>query len=94
MKKIKYLDLEFYYEIVRKATEFTQSEYTNIYSTTEFELKRKYWIGPKIQKPKFLFKVGINIEDPNYTRESARGHFTVSFRVYVRNEEIKRGYIV
>lgn len=109
MKKI-YIDrTEYYYKIVDHSTTITEYYTTEFYTLTKDTVrKRKYmFIGPIVEAPvwKEEFVVGINIEDPKYSKEYVRGRISKAIErlikdlndeqeKLVRKSEIDRGEII
>lgn len=71
--------------------------FTDIYEGTELKTYRRYWLFGKIEtkeQPKFLFRLGFDIEDKTLTKSFVRGRIEHNLELLVREAQIKRGEIV
>ncbi len=95
MKKITFNDIEYFYE----SYNIYGDEYTLFYSVTDYKktvYKKYLFFGEFIYKYKHkeLFKVWIDIENPNYSKEYVKLQIEKQISIYNRQQEINNGIII
>ncbi len=105
MKKIKILDVEYFYVIEKHYCEHGDCYETKFYSTTETELtilsKVKQFFGIKNnlkKKPKYLFSFFNNIESTSFSKETIKEVLETFIEKYLveqkRIMEIEKGELI
>jgi hypothetical protein len=106
MKKIKILDVEYFYTIEHNVGEYGHWYETKFYSTEETELKIlskiKHFFSIKKdnlkKQPKYLFTYFENIESTKFSKESLKEKLECEFNKFLttknRYNEIKKGELI
>ena len=85
------------YQVFGGVTEYGEHYLTDFYIGNKTTIRRKYGIfGKKIKKvkPCKIFRLYINIEDPNYTKKDIRERIERKLELLGRQSEIENGEIV
>ena len=93
MKTLKYKNRIFQYEIISS----DMIPETMFYDGVETVTRKKYYIFGKdisYTKPKYVFSIYVNIEDPRRDKASIRGLVGKQVSILERREEILNGDII
>ncbi len=98
MKEIIWGNITLHYKLDSvNVDEYGCHRFTHFYFGVETITRRKFWFFGKkitIAKPKKVFTLDIDIEDPRYTKEYIR-HCIRRKMIYLkRGEQINRGEII
>lgn len=97
MKTIDVNGRKLEYEIFYDVCEYGEAYQTVFYEGTISKNRKKWFLfGPEISisKPKELFKLYFNIEDPNLTKSDIRFTLERKIELLNREKEIEEGEII
>ena len=97
LKKIELDGIQMEYRVFGGVTEYGEHYLTEFYIGSKTTIRRKYCLfGKKIKKevPFKVFKLYIDIEDPNYTKKDIRERIGRKLELLGRQREIENGEIV
>lgn len=97
MKTIDVNGRKLEYEIFYDVCEYGETYQTVFYEGTISKNRKKWFLfGPEIiiSKPKELFKLYFNIEDPNLTKSDIRFTLERKIELLNREKEIEEGEII
>jgi hypothetical protein len=97
LKQLEIDGVQLQYNIFSDFSEYSTVYWTDFYIGTRIITKRKYLLfGEKKTKeiPFKVFRLHINIEDPNYTKSEIRKKINKQLELLGRKSEIERGEIV
>jgi hypothetical protein len=97
MKELVFRGVTLHYERISVDSELGDSIITNFYLGEEEVTRRKYFLfGEKqtIVRPKFAFRLWIDIEDPMWTKKQIRDKLSHQMELIGRKAEIERGEII
>lgn len=100
MKDIKYNNEEVEIEFKYKSGFLgigVDDGYTDFFHGEEVKDKFSLFgigFGGKIVKPKFAFRIDLNIEDPFYNKEEVKSHIKAGFDNWLRKIQISKGNII
>ncbi len=97
LKKIELDGVQMEYEVFYDCSEHSDFYWTEFYIGKKLVTKRKYGIfGKKItnEVPFKVFELGLNIEDPSYTKKEIRHKIRHKLELLSRRKQIERGEII
>lgn len=101
MKTISINSRELHYDICVSGGEYSDYYYTKFYEGTITTYRKKYYLFGEVipvVRPKFLFELWFDIEDPSNTKKECKDKISKALRDYDEKQrrfaEIKNGQIV